>query len=368
MTNNTRRLINRPFRKVLILTLLAACIFVTRGDADVRTLIPANLCYDWGLDSNFPGALCAQAAICSPENTVPAALSFAWGTCPNGVSVANSAKSYGSIGGFNVQTQAKNMTVYFSEIGRSSETAWCNGNVTAEHIPSDLSKCSWLSPPPGLPPDICFTEGLTCNQEQCEYFGNVWNFTLGLCDGHSGPPIYDPDSPIVLDTDGNGFRLTDAASGVNFDLDNDGVRERIAWTAPGSDETFLVLDRNGNGTIDNGSELFGNFTPQPAPPPNVLPNGFLALAEYDKRQNGGNGDGVMDQNDPVYSSLRLWRDTNHNGLSEPWELYTLSELHAYSISLDFKESSRTDRYGNQFRYRAKVNKIRWAYDVFFVAR
>ena len=173
------------------------------------------------------------------------------------------------------------------------------------------------------------------------------------------------DSPIIIDVEGNGFDLTDAGSGVNFDLDNDGVGETTAWTTSGSDEAFLVLDRNANGTIDDGSELFGNYSPQPAPPPGIFRNGFLALAEHDRPQNGGNGDGVIDGSDAIYSFLHLWQDTNHNGTSEPWELHSLSDLNVGSISLDFKESRRTDEYGNQFRYRAKVNGTHWAWDVFF---
>ena len=214
-----------------------------------------------------------------------------------------------------------------------------------------------------------------CNPGGCDA-----NLELEFDGGGSNPCECDtesPDcvSPILIDVAGNGFQLSSANDGVNFDIRAEGAAPRIAWTTPSSDDAWLALDRNGNGTIDDGSELFGNFTPQPNPPPvGQGRNGFLALAEYDKPTNGGNGDGLITPSDRIFSSLRLWQDRNHNGISEAAELISLQAVGLETIELDYKEAKKEDDYGNYFRYRAKVKDeqggqvSRWAWDVFLVKR
>jgi len=210
-----------------------------------------------------------------------------------------------------------------------------------------------------------------------EFFGGACQRSLTFQSRCADPTGYDPltcscpdginTSPIVIDVDHKGFSMTSAAAGVVFNILNDNVPLKLSWTAQNSTNAFLVLDRDGNGTIDSGAELFGNLTPQP---PVAQPNGFLALAEYDKPANGGNGNHRIDTGDAIFSQLRLWQDTNHDGISEANELHELLQLGIRAIDLDFKKSRWTDANGNRFLYRAKIYDLdnqhsgRWAWDVF----
>lgn len=212
------------------------------------------------------------------------------------------------------------------------------------------------SPSPLLPVSGC------CNDVErytCESGGGTWD-----------DPNCNCISPIVIDVAGNGFNLTNAADGVLFDISRKGVPDQISWTSANSDDAWVVLDRNGNGTIDDGGELFGSSSPQPYLSEGESKNGFRALAMFDKAEYGGNSDGQIDLRDSVFWNLQLWQDRNHNGVSEAGELQSLSESEVRVIELRYRESKRHDEHGNWFRYRAKVRDVRgaqvgrWAWDVF----
>jgi hypothetical protein len=176
--------------------------------------------------------------------------------------------------------------------------------------------------------------------------------TLSCCDDSGGDhPCCSNGSPIIVDTAGEGFHLTGLAGGVRFRNTPDEAEIQMSWTDARFHNAWLALDRNGNGTIDSLSELFGNFTPQPK---SSNPNGFLALSVFDEPRNGGNGNGMLDPGDSVYGQLRLWVDKNQDGISQPDELFTLPEAGLFAIDLHYFEDPKVDEYGNRFRYRSWI--------------
>jgi hypothetical protein len=195
------------------------------------------------------------------------------------------------------------------------------------------SLCYYGPPPPPPPPQ-------TCN-----------NATDGTC-----------ESPIVLDLADNDYSFSGIDDPVAFDLDADGTRERVTWTARGAPIAFLALDRTGNGVIDNGAELFGNHTLMPSGA--VARNGFDALSAFDS-----NGDGIIDANDAIWPRLLLWVDANHDGVCQPGELSPLAAYGITALSFNAHWSGRQDANGNTLRYEALYYRGRVAkpyYDVYFL--
>lgn len=177
-------------------------------------------------------------------------------------------------------------------------------------------------------------------------------------------------SPILIDTTGHGFVLTDPAKGeyVSFDLEGNGALEKLSWPKVGSGNGWLVLDRDGDGVIKDGTELFGNFSPHAdgATPehPDVKsdsPNGFLALQWYDHPPQGGDGNLIIDKKDQIWPKLRVWidehcyKDPDHQCQSRPQELHTLESLGNRSISAFYTGKIHLDAVGNTFKYLGVLN-------------
>jgi hypothetical protein len=179
-----------------------------------------------------------------------------------------------------------------------------------------------------------------------------------------------PPSPIIFDLGQTGYELTDVKRGVRFDIDADGVLEQVSWTARGSEDAFLALDRNGNRQIDDGGELFGNATK--LADGTTSAHGYIPLAELDLEANGGNANGYVDYGDRGFGKLLLWTDRDHDGRSSSAELIRLRDRGIFAIALDADESDVIDEYGNHLAYvspayawrRGRVERIRTT-DVFF---
>lgn len=193
------------------------------------------------------------------------------------------------------------------------------------------------------PAPQCTAQGGSCTSgSQC---------CSGVCGEFSG--ICGDMSPILigLENSSPNYHLTSAANGVLFDIDANGSTDQVSWTEAGSAVGFLVLDRNGNLVVDDGSELFGNATWLSTGA--RASHGFEALADFDD-----NSDRKINSLDSVYPSLRLWVDLNHDGVSQPAELKTLTSAGVTTIFTNYRTTPRVDRNGNKYAYRGKALVIR----------
>ncbi|MGY4830464.1 beta strand repeat-containing protein [Sphaerotilaceae bacterium SBD11-9] len=158
------------------------------------------------------------------------------------------------------------------------------------------------------------------------------NFKKGLNPPTAGYPPHNTwgclIDPLAIDLDGDGIEtLGISGNPIAFDHDGDGIRSATGWLSP--DDAWLVLDRNGNGTIDSGAELFGVNTPVSIGGVNgMAKGGFQALQTLDS-----NADNVFDAGDAAFTQVRLWRDVNSDGISQAEELFTLAQQGVTAISL-----------------------------------
>jgi len=139
-------------------------------------------------------------------------------------------------------------------------------------------------------------------------------------------------SPIVLNFAGNAAVPTKdfSSSGVKFDLDADGTSEKVGWINARSSAGFLAFDRNNNGKIDNGTELFGEATKLNSG--KKATDGYVALQELD-----ANSDGFVDAKDQAFGKLSVWFDRNLNGKTEGGELVSLKDSKVTKISVKASE-------------------------------
>lgn len=159
-------------------------------------------------------------------------------------------------------------------------------------------------------------------------------------------------SPLLLDLAGDGVALGPAASGVRFDLFGSGTVQ-TAWVA-GSDDAFLALDRNGDGRITGGAELFGEGSPRVG---GLAADGFEALAELDRPRQGGNGNGLLEPGDLMFDELVLWTDRDRDGRSQPGELRSLADAGVTLLEVQgFHKGRIIDSFGNDLSLRARFER------------
>ncbi len=286
-------------------------------------------------------AVANEAPVCLPEAAGP----MYWGIFSGVVRFKHSTRPGVSTGPLSCDVGAwtnefKDLTAMGCCTSGCQDPTGCQA-ISRVYTPSPSCTCA---EPPNC--SFCYSYSLPCEN------GSEYDAQCNCC--------YFPGSPIVFDLDVNRIAFSSPQEGFVFDIRANGRPVRVSW--PTSDRAYwLALDRNGNKRIDDGSELFGNATRLKAG--GIAEHGYIALGEFDDDRNGR-----IDAADPIYSQLVLWRHPLSAPGLESDEYRTLADSGVKSISLQFSESNKRDRWGNWFRYRAAIriqdSETRWSYDVF----
>ncbi|MFD2451361.1 hypothetical protein [Ideonella paludis] len=227
-----------------------------------------------------------------------------------------------------------------------------DGSGAAKLVEPDADGLFWVSPT-----DQVFISQFTLPSHPLPYSSIA--FTLWREEVNAAGQVLDaektgtsgtywcPPSPLVLDLNGDGVQTVGQADGVYFDLDADGRTTRVGWT-DGKDG-LLALDRNGDGQITSGAELFGDNTP--SSDGGKAAHGFAALSELDSDHNG-----VFDAQDQLWQNVQVWVDSNHDGVSQQAELQSLEAVGVQSINLSALEGSSYQN-GNFFGLHGEGTKL-----------
>jgi hypothetical protein len=179
---------------------------------------------------------------------------------------------------------------------------------------ADIDPSIWL--------DYYFPEFVDAQKLTLEQLQTQINQSTNQANQFIAPPVR--RDPLAFDLDGDGIEITNTNNGVMFDHNNNNVKTNTAWLS--GNDAWLTLDKNKNGVIDNGAELFGDNTIKQDG--TTAKDGIDALKDLDNNQ-----DGIINNQDIQFANLKLWQDTNQDGISQQTELKTLSELGIKSIDL-----------------------------------
>ncbi|MBR6669552.1 MAG: hypothetical protein IKL31_02255, partial [Ruminococcus sp.] len=179
--------------------------------------------------------------------------------------------------------------------------------------------------------DDFFTEMEKTMEELLEKYPDLGGEEYG-----GAKKVLPPRDPLIINFGSSDLNITDVENGAHFDLDKNGFAEKTAWVE--KEDGFLAIDRNGNGIIDDGGELFSDYVIKKDGTKAI--DGFDALKDFDDnlvKETGKIGDGIIDEKDSRFNELLVWIDEKNQGITDEGELHSLEYHNIKSISLDVKK-------------------------------